>query len=325
VNVRMRGGDDASCNNLYQANEPQVLGIAPNIASVDRDARGQSEFSWFAIEPNMSAYARADGVEPSPWGGLESAADGSESSPIPVVLDQNTALWALHLGGYIGERFAYQFDQKTVHFRTVGVLQNTVLQGSLWIGESNFQKVFPEIGGYRQFLVKPSAERSRPEDLDRIRSALEQAWSDEGLSCASTADILGKLLAVQNTYLSAFQVLGALGLLLGTLGLGVTQLRSALERRSELAAMRAMGFSKNRLIWALSLENGWQLLRGIGVGLGAALLAAAPVLARGQSMSAIQSPLTMLLWVVAIGLLFCVGAAVMAMREPLLQSLRSER
>jgi putative ABC transport system permease protein len=325
VNVRMRGGDDASCNNLYQANEPQVLGIAPNIASVDRDARGQSEFAWFAIEPNISAYARADGVEPSPWGGLESAADGSESSPIPVVLDQNTALWALHLGGYIGERFAYQFDQKTVHFRTVGVLQNTVLQGSLWIGESNFQKVFPEIGGYRQFLVKPSAERSRPEDLDRIRSALEQAWSDEGLSCASTADILGKLLAVQNTYLSAFQVLGALGLLLGTLGLGVTQLRSALERRSELAAMRAMGFSKNRLIWALSLENGWQLLRGIGVGLGAALLAAAPVLARGQSMSAIQSPLTMLLWVVAIGLLFCVGAAVMAMREPLLQSLRSER
>ncbi|MEI8212591.1 MAG: ABC transporter permease [Planctomycetota bacterium] len=323
VQVRVRGGDDASCNNLYQANEPQVMGISPQIRSVDRDANGQSEFAWFANEDVPAVVGEKD--SPSAWKSLEAYADGSESSPVPVVLDQNTALWALHLGGYVGERFSFTFDEKKVHFRTVGVTQNTVLQGSLWIGERNFQTVFPEVGGFRLFMVKPSSDHASAADLLRVRRALEEGWSDEGLSCASTDDILSKLLAVQNTYLSAFQVLGALGLFLGTLGLGVTQLRTALERRSELAAMRAMGFSKNRLMWALSLENGWQLLRGIGVGLVAALLAAAPVFLRGQSMSAMHTPLTMLLWVIVLGLFFCVGSAYLAMREPLLKALRADR
>jgi ABC-type antimicrobial peptide transport system permease subunit len=195
----------------------------------------------------------------------------------------------------------------------------------LWIGESNFQKVFPEITGYRSFLIKPAPESLHHQSLIKLRLALEKGWADEGLSCASASDILASLLAVQNTYLSAFQVLGALGLLLGTLGLGVTQLRGALERRAELAAMRAMGFSKRRLVWTLSLENGWQLIRGIGIGLVAALLAAAPVLWQGQSVAAITSPLWMLFWVVILGLVFCVGAAILALRQPLLESLRADR
>ncbi len=327
VSVRMRGGDDASCNNLFQAHEPQVLGISADIARVDRDAQGNSEFAWFATDAAASNAVAPDqpGRAPSPWRALETSGDGTESSPIPVILDQNTALWALHLGGYTGETFAYTFADRKVHFRTVAVSQNTVLQGSLWIGESNFQRIFPEISGYRLFLVKPKEPKVPSATLTEIRTALETGWSNEGLSCASASDILARLLAVQNTYLSAFQVLGGLGLLLGTLGLGVTQLRSALERSSELAAMRAMGFSKNRLIWTLSLENGWQLIRGIGIGLTAALLASAPVLLQGQGMAAVASPLLMLLWVVLLGLVFCVGAAVLAMRQPLLASLRADR
>lgn len=330
VNVRVRGGDDASCNNLYQASEPQVMGISPRMATVDRDASGNSELAWFS-KPNQqmlesdSAPPKATSLPASPWLALEKIAEGTENSPVPVILDQNTALWALHLGGYVGEKFSYRFDGKQVYFETVGVLQNTILQGSLWIGENNFEALFPEISGYRMFLVKPTTSNMPIDDVAKIRIAMEEGWSDEGLSCASTNEILAKLLAVQNTYLSAFQVLGALGLLLGTLGLGVTQLRSALERQSELAAMRAMGFPKNRLVWALALENGWQLMRGIGIGAGAAILASAPVLMRGQSMSAISSPLGMLFWVVLLGLLFCVGAALLAMRQPLLASLRADR
>lgn len=330
VNVRVRGGDDASCNNLYQASEPQVMGISARMAAVDRDASGSSELAWFSKPSRQmlesdSARQETTSMPPSPWLALGKSAEGTEKSPVPVILDQNTALWALHLGGYVGEKFSYRFDGKQVYFETVGVLQNTILQGSLWIGEKNFETLFPEISGYRMFLVKPTKPNAPSEDVARIRTALEEGWSDEGLSCASTTEILAKLLAVQNTYLSAFQVLGALGLLLGTLGLGVTQLRSALERQSELAAMRAMGFPKNRLVWALSLENGWQLMRGIGIGAGSALLASAPVLLRGQSMSAISSPLGMLFWVVLLGLLFCVGAALLAMRQPLLASLRADR
>ncbi len=311
VQVRMRGGDDASCNNLYQANEPQVMGIAANIAAIDRANDGQSEFAWFGT--NLSQ---------SPWEALNTTSDGSSTNPVPVILDQNTALWALHLGGYVGEPFKYSFGGKDVHFRTVGVLQNTVLQGSLWIGESNFQKIFPDVGGYRMFLVKP--KNAVAVDKAKVRDALQDGWSDEGLSCAASEEILQKLLAVQNTYLSAFQMLGALGLLLGTLGLGVTQLRSAMERKSELGAMRAMGFSKSRLIWALFLENGWQLLRGVGIGMLCALAASLPVLLQKQSLAGILGPLSMLAWVIGLGLFFCIAAAYLAMREPLLKALRAD-
>ena len=215
--------------------------------------------------------------------------------------------------------------------------------GSLWIGEENFERVFPDIGGYRMFLVKPKdavardpkmGSDSNSESIERMRDALEEGWSDEGLSCAAADGVLSKLLAVQNTYLSAFQVLGGLGLLLGTLGLGVTQLRSALERRSELAAMRAMGFPKGRLVWGLFLENGWQLIRGLGIGMLCALAASAPKLFYGglggglireSWLAPLLSPLGMLAWVLGIGFIFCIGAAVLAMRQPLLESLRSDR
>ncbi len=317
VPLRVRGGDDASCNNLYQASEPQVLGVSPRMESIDQKPDGRSAFAWFATE-NVKGS--------TPWQKLAQPADGTVESPVPVVLDQNTALWALHLGGYVGEKFAYTFDDRKVHFRTVGVLQNTVLQGSLLVGESNFESVFPSITGYRMFMIKAKAgttATNQTENADQARMVLEEGWSELGLSLASSDSVLKQLLAVQNTYLGAFQVLGALGLLLGTIGLGVSQLRGAMERRAELAAMRAIGFTKSRLVWLLTLENGWQLFRGFGIGVGAAALATLPSILGGQPFSGLAWPSFMMAMVILSGLVCSVIAAWGAMQWPLLKALRS--
>ena len=77
---------------------------------------------------------------------------------------------------------------------------------------------------------------------------------------------LAQFLAVQNTYLSTFQSLGGLGLLLGTVGLAVVQLRSVLERRGELALMRAEGFQPSRLVKMVVFENAVLLVGGLAVG-----------------------------------------------------------
>ncbi|MEQ1827893.1 MAG: ABC transporter permease [Pirellula sp.] len=320
VPIRVRGGDDASCNNLFQASEPQVLGVDSRIGTVDRNEAGKSSFAWFATtsyDPNATV-----------WPLLETESTGDIESPVPVILDQNTALWALHLGGYAGERFSYKLDGRDVHFKTVGVLQNTILQGSLIIGESNFEKLFPSITGHRIFLFKSKEESAidanQRATMESMRGLLEEGWSDSGLSLAYSDDILRQLLAVQNTYLGAFQVLGALGLLLGTIGLGISQLRNAMERRGELAAMRAIGFTKARLVWLLTLENGWQLLRGIGIGVGSAALATFPAILSGQPFAGLAWPLVMLFAVVASGLICSVLAAYMAMQWPLLKALRGD-
>lgn len=306
VSMRLRGGDDASCNNLYQADEPQVLGVSEKIKEIDRGPGERSEFAWFQTKLNA-------------WESLEAEATGAPDRPIPVVLDQNTALWALHLGGYVGERFKFEFDEKPVWFETVGVLQNTILQGSLIIGEKNFQRVFPSISGYRAFLVKAP----EPADIDEIRNILEKGWQDPGLSLVSSASVLEQLLAVQNTYLSAFQLLGSLGLLLGTIGLGISQLRGAMERRSELAAMRAIGFTRERLTWLLTLENAWQLFRGMLIGAAAAGFAAVPAILGGQQAAGLFGSAIMLICIILIGLIASWISAILAMRWPLSQALRS--
>jgi len=52
---------------------------------------------------------------------------------------------------------------------------------------------------------------------------------------------------VQNTYLGTFQILGGLGLLLGSAGLGIVVLRNVLERRGELGVAGGGGLSTQRI------------------------------------------------------------------------------
>jgi ABC-type antimicrobial peptide transport system permease subunit len=105
---------------------------------------------------------------------------------------------------------------------------------------------------------------------------LESTLAADGFDVVDAKEQLAGFLAVQNTYLSTFQSLGALGLLLGTFGLAVVQLRSVLERRGELALMRAEGFRPGRLVEMVVFENGVLLLGGLVVGLAAAVIALLP-------------------------------------------------
>ena len=125
----------------------------------------------------------------------------------------------------------------------------------------------------------PSAHSQKPARASissRACAALESALGDYGLDAVPAADRLADLLAVQNTYLATFQSLGGLGLLLGTLGLAVVQLRNVLERRGELALMRSVGFRRRRLSAMVLLESALLLLLGLAVGCTAALVAVLP-------------------------------------------------
>ena len=59
----------------------------------------------------------------------------------------------------------------------------------------------------------------------------------------TTAARLAAYAQVANTYLSTFQTLGSLGLMLGAIGLAVVLLRGLVERRAELALLTAIGFA----------------------------------------------------------------------------------
>src|SRR5947209_17970054 len=109
-----------------------------------------------------------------------------------------------------------------------------------------------------------------------MKTILDTALADRGLEAMSAAAKLEAYLAVENTYLSTFQLLGGLGLVLGALGLAVVLLRSVWERRGELALLRALGFRHSALGRLVLAENAFLLAVGLGAGTIAALLSVAP-------------------------------------------------
>jgi len=305
---RFKSGQDASCNNLYQAEQPQVLGV-PEAMAVKRD---QTPFDWAAVA--------IDDDHPSgtiPWGLLSIPASGTRNDPIPLIVDQNTAMWALQMTSGIGEvrSFAWTPD-RPFYFKVVALLSNSVLQGSLLVGESNFEKIFPEVSGYQFFMIATN-------EPERVEQAFENRMGDVGMDITRSDIVLSRLMAVQNTYLKTFQSLGGLGLLLGTIGLAIAQLRSAVERQGELAVMRAIGFSRPRLARGIMLESATLLLIGIGCGIFCAMITVAPHAITGQALPPVAQPIIAILGIAIVGLIAGVVAVVKVVQMPLIESLRS--
>ena len=130
--------------------------------------------------------------------------------------------------------------------------------------------------------------------------------------------------AVQTTYLSTFQVLGGLGLLLGTAGLGVVVLRNVLERRGELALLAAVGLAPRALRRLVVAEHAALQTLGLALGLAAALLALLPVLLSPSAQISFVSLAATLGLVFLSGLFWTWAAARLALRGELLPALRNE-
>jgi putative ABC transport system permease protein len=307
--LRVHAGDDASCLNLYQPTQPRVLGVSQ--AMIERGG-----FGWAA-----SAAATPEDRE-NPWllldRSLPASSDGIAS--VPVVLDLNTAMYSLHLWQGVGEHFEINDDRgRKIRLEVVGLLANSIFQGDVLMSERQFLAHFPSASGFRMFLVDTPAA-----DVAPVREVLEETLQDFGFDAQPAVERLAGFMAVQNTYLSTFQSLGGLGLLLGTVGLAIVQLRSVLERRGELALMQAVGFRRRRLAEMVLLENALLLAAGLAIGVAAAMVAVLPHLFGGAA----AIPWAMLALTLSLVLLVGLAAGLLAvravLRAELLPALRAE-
>jgi ABC-type antimicrobial peptide transport system permease subunit len=115
-----------------------------------------------------------------------------------------------------------------------------------------------------------------------------------------------------------------LGLLLGTFGLAAVQVRSVVERRGELALMRAIGFRRRRLASLVMLENLLLLFAGLGLGLLAAVLAVLPYWWLSEAGLPASSLLAMLVIVAVVGVFTSLASVWAALQAPLIAALRGE-
>ena len=299
VGLRVRDGDDASCLNLSRPRAPRLLGV--EVADL----------------AERKAFPFAGLAEPSddPWTLLrETPADGT----IPAIGDTTSLTWQLHKK--IGDTLDYTDERgRNFQVRIVGTIADTVLQGDLLIDARRFEELFPSEGGYRLFLVDAPAER-----VGALSELLSRALEDVGLSLERTGERLDAFHAVQNTYLSIFQLLGALGLLLGSVGLGMVVLRNTQERRAELALARALGFRAGDIRRWIFAEYAALLATGLAIGLAAALIAILPALRTPGSDLPLTNVLSLLALVAANGLLWIYLATLTGSRRAPLAALREE-
>lgn len=301
VSFRVLPGEDASCLNLNRTQRPQLMGVNP------ADLAASFTFKATADRGHLNAE--------NPWMLLnERRADGD----IPAIADWNSMRWAM--GKKIGDTIRYT-DERGNPFKIVlvGAVANSVLQGNLVLAESRFVEMYPRQSGYRIFLVD-----APPASQEKVASTLSRALRDFGLELTPTVQRLSDFNEVQNTYLLTFQMLGGLGLLLGSVGLGIVVARNVWERRGELALLQAVGFRPGALRWLVLSEHAALLVTGLFIGTGAALIAVLPtLLSPGAEIPYVSLGAT-LLAVLESGLLWTWLAACASLRGRLLESLRND-
>ena len=308
VPFRVRDGDDASCLNLNRAQKPRLLGVKPELLA-ERGA-----FSFASVAKGLS--------KEKPWLLLSRPADSAATAPaapneIPGIADEASILWAL--GKKLGDTIEFTDERgQTFRVRLVAALANSILQGNIVIAEDAFTAHFPGESGHRFFLVD-----SPPERAPDAAAQLTRALRDSGLELTPATRRLAQFNAVQNTYLGTFQILGGLGLLLGSVGLGVVVLRNVLERRGELALLLAVGFRPRSLKWLLVSEHGALLLLGLGGGVAAAAVAVLPALMTPHTPLPLATLSLTLGGVLLNGALWTLAATALALRGNLLDALRN--
>jgi len=309
VPFRVQPGENASCLNLYQTSMPTILAI-PDAAI--RQFANEARFKFIGMTP-------AEG-----WNRL---LEGIPDGPVPVLGDVNTLQYSLHKGP--GDRLKLDDapTRKDRELHISGMFDGSVFQGVLLMAESKFLELFPERAGFQYFLVEAPAvadgDDARKEAAS-IRDLLESQLRDYGLDAEPVADRLADFLAVQNTYLSTFQTLGGLGLLLGVFGVSAVMLRNIFERRSEIALLRAVGWQNARTGFTILGENlllvGW----GLFIGIGSALLAMAPHLSSTGAQPPWRGLGVLTLAVLTAGGLAAMFAMRGALSAPIVAALRDE-
>ena len=292
-------GDDASCLNLNQVQRPQILGVDPYLF----DSLHAFSFTKLLLESD------------NPW--LELNKEYG-SYIIPAIADQTIIQWGIMKS--IGDTLVY-FNEfgKELKLVLIGGLNSSVFQGNILISKKHFMNNFPGSGGSEVMLVDV------PEDnVAEVEGLLTNYLTDYGIEINSASKRLADFYSVTNTYLTIFMILGGLGVILGTLGLGIVLTRNMIERKHEIAIFEALGFKKSQIFKLIFTENLFLLMAGMTIGFLSASIAILPSILS----PAFHIPGNFLFILVSIvfisGLIWIYIPVQLILNKPLLENLRKE-
>ena len=221
------------------------------------------------LEGRFSFQTFADDQIPTDeWKLLQKNQDGC----IAAIADQTVIQWSL--GKKVGDTLTYQNSHgEQVKLLLVAGLKSSVFQGNILIDNQQFLRNFSSSGGSRFFLIDGETSRQQA-----IAEDLELQFRDLGLEITPATQRLAEFKTIENTYLSIFLILGAFGLLIGTIGLAVIMERTLLERKAEFSLLSSLGYSRGLIGKVVTSEYLILLISGILIGFITAIISVFPAI-----------------------------------------------
>lgn len=296
-----KDGDDASCLNLNQIPNPRIIGVNNEIFN------NRQSFSF----ENISELI----IHEKPWLSLNRSLG---KNIIPAYADQTVITWGMMKK--IGDTLVYRNEiGENLYLVICGGLNSSIFQGNIIISEKHFKAHFPSYGSPKLFLADIPAS-----DIDSISKILNEQLQDYGINIINTMVQLAQFNSVTNTYLSVFMILGALAVLVGTIGLGVVIYRNILDRKSEIALLTSLGFTSNQLFKLLFTENLILVIIGILIGIFASIIGILPSLL-SESFNHPEAFVLVLITLIFINCIIWIYIPLkFALKRNLIQSLRVE-
>lgn len=294
-------GDDASCLNLNQVSQPKILGIDPNIFEQKK------AFSFAKLDQGIE-FSNA-------WLELEKTYG---ENIIPAYADQTVITWGLKMK--VGDTLIYLSEAgKEIKMVLKGGLNASIFQGHLLIGDKHFTKYFPSISGSRTLLVDAPITEEK-----NVQLFFNENYLDYGIELQKATDRLAEFNSVTNTYLFIFMILGGLGVLIGTIGLGIILLRNISDRKKEIAVMQAIGYFSSRISKLIFIENFMLLITGIIIGLLGAFIGILPSLISKAFDMQLEFIFGILLLIILNGICWIYFTAKVQMKKIIIQELQKE-
>lgn len=156
-------------------------------------------------------------------------------------------------------------DGRTVDLTVVGVLEQALqFTSGVFVDESVVTGTFPVEGRYTAYFIQVAPDV----DVRALRADLERVFFVYGLQTIDIREEIGEAFDASQQVLTLMQAYLGIGLLVGIAGLAVVMLRSVVERRQQIGALRAIGFTKRMVLSMFLVEIALVAVLGVSIGVG---------------------------------------------------------
>ncbi len=159
---------------------------------------------------------------------------------------------------------AFDAGGRSVNLTIVGVLEQALqFTSGVFVDQDVVRATFPVEERYTAYFF----QMAPGVDVRGFRSDLEQVYFAFGLQTIDIREEIGRAFDASQQVLTLMEAYLGIGLLVGIAGLAVITLRAVVERRTQIGALRALGFTQRMVLSVFLLEIALIAVLGIGIGM----------------------------------------------------------